>query len=136
MIAQVSAGTQLSSTVTSQQQACLLRGLLESYYADRDEKVVFDTNHAWAAKLPALMEVFPDSKVICLVRDVLWIMYSMERQFRQNPCDHTRLFNSPDERATVYTRVEALAGAHQAGATLACNARSSFAKILEASFIR
>ena len=53
--------------------------------------------------------MFPDAKVICLVRDVSWIMDSMERQFRQNAFEHTRLFNSAAERSTVYTRLEALA---------------------------
>ncbi|MEM6620759.1 MAG: sulfotransferase [Pseudomonadota bacterium] len=113
MIAQVSAGTELSSTVTAAQRARLLRGLFESYYADNTEDVIFDTNRAWTANLPALMEVFPDAKLICLVRDVSWIMDSMERQFRQNAFEHTRLFNSPGERSTVYTRVEALAGANR-----------------------
>jgi sulfotransferase len=113
MIAQVSAGTELASTVTNEQRARLLRGLFESYYADFPQEVIFDTNRAWTAKLPALMEVFPEAKVICLVRDVAWIMDSMERQFRNNPFEHTRLFNSPGERATVYTRTEAMAGANR-----------------------
>ena len=59
---------------------------------------------------PALMRLFPTAKVICLVRDVAWIMDSMERQYRQNAFEHTRLFNNPAERSTVYTRTEALAG--------------------------
>ncbi len=111
MISQVSAGTELSSTVTQEQRQRLLRGLFESYYADYPQEVIFDTNRAWTAKLPALMQVFPEAKVICLVRDVSWIMDSMERQFRNNPFEHTRLFNSPSERSTVYTRTEAMAGA-------------------------
>jgi sulfotransferase len=111
MIAQVSAGTELSTSVTQAQRARLLRGLFESYYAEHEAPVIFDTNRAWTANLPALMQVFPDARVICLVRNVAWIMDSMERRFRQNPFEHTRLFNSPGERSTVYTRVEALAGA-------------------------
>ena len=51
--------------------------------------------------------------MICLVRDVAWVMDSLERQFRQNAFEHTRLFNTPGERSTVYTRVEALAGANR-----------------------
>lgn len=113
MISQVSAGTELSSTVNQDQRRRLLRGLFESYYADYPEEVIFDTNRAWTAKLPAIMEVFPDARVICLVRDVAWIMDSMERQFRNNPFEHTRLFNNPGERATVYTRTEAMAGANR-----------------------
>lgn len=113
LIAQVSAGTELSTMVDADQRARLLRGLFDSYYADRPEPVVFDTNRAWTAQLPALMQLFPEAKLICLVRDVAWVMDSMERQFRANAFEHTRLFNSPGERATVYTRVEALAGANR-----------------------
>ena len=113
LIAQVSAGTELSTMVDQEQRERLLRGLFESYYADRPEPVIFDTNRAWTAHLPALMRLFPEAKLICLVRDVAWIMDSMERQFRANAFEHTRLFNTSGERATVYTRVEALAGANR-----------------------
>ena len=109
MIAQVSAGTEASTMVSQEQRARLLRGLFDSFYADHPQPVIFDTNRAWTAQLSALAQVFPESKVICLVRDVSWVMDSLERQFRQNAFEHTRLFNSPAERSTVYTRVEALA---------------------------
>jgi sulfotransferase len=113
LVAQVSAGTELSTMVDRPQRERLLRGLVDSYYADRTEPVIFDTNRSWTAQLPALMTLFPQSKVICLVRDVAWIMDSIERQFRANAFEHTRLFQSAGERATVYTRVEALAGANR-----------------------
>lgn len=113
LIAQVSAGSELATMVTQNQRKRFLKGLFESYYGEQPEPVIFDTNRAWTAQLPALMEVFPDAKVICLVRDVAWIMDSMERQFRQNAFENTRLFNNPGERSTVYTRVEALAGANR-----------------------
>ena len=83
------------------------------HYADLEQPVIFDTNRAWTAKLPALMRLFPDAKVICCVRDVAWVMDSLERQYRNNTFEHTRLFNNPAERATVYTRVEALAHANR-----------------------
>lgn len=113
VISQVSAGTELSSMVDNDQRARILRGLFDSYYADFDEEVIFDTNRAWTAQLPALMKLFPDAKVICLVRDLAWVMDSLERQYRQNAFENTRLFNSPAERSTVFTRVEALAGANR-----------------------
>jgi sulfotransferase len=113
VVAQVSAGTELSTMVDETQRARILRGLFDSYYADLKQPVIFDTNRAWTAKLPALMRLFPDAKVICCVRDVAWVMDSMERQFRNNAFENTRLFNTPGERATVYTRVEALAHANR-----------------------
>jgi len=113
LIAQVSAGTELSTMVSQKQRKRLLRGLFDSYYEGYDDPFIFDTNRSWTAQLPALMKLFPEAKVICLVRDVAWVMDSLERQFRDNAFEHTRLFNSPAERSTVYTRVEALANANR-----------------------
>jgi sulfotransferase len=113
VVAQVSAGSELSSMVDDEQRARILKGLFDSYYAKHDEEVIFDTNRAWTAKMPALMQLFPESKLICCVRDIAWIMDSMERQFRGNAFENTRLFNTPAERATVYTRIEALAHANR-----------------------
>jgi len=113
IVAQVSAGTELSTMVTEAQREQLLHGLFDSFYKDYKEPVIFDTNRAWTAQLPALMRLFPEAKVICCVRDVAWVMDSLERQFRNNAFEHTRLFNNPAERSTVYTRVEALAGANR-----------------------
>ena len=113
IIDQVSAGTEISSMVDEDQRRRLLGGLFDSYYAEHTEPVIFDTNRAWTTRLPALMQLFPEAKVVCLVRDVSWIMDSLERQYRKNAFEHTRLFNSAAERSTVYTRVEALAGANR-----------------------
>ncbi|MEO1225192.1 MAG: sulfotransferase [Pseudomonadota bacterium] len=112
-IAQVSAGSELSSMVTSKQRAAILKGLFDSYYDDRDEAVIFDTNRAWTAQLPALVELYPDAKLICTVRDVAWVLDSLERRYRSNAFENTRLFNTPAERATVYTRVDALASSNR-----------------------
>ena len=112
IISQVSAGSEMSTTVNQEQRGRILRGLFDSYYSDRKEPVIFDTNRSWTSKLPALMKLFPEAKLICLVRDVAWIMDSMERQFRDNAFEDTRIFGHANQRATVYTRVESLAGAN------------------------
>ena len=117
--AQLSAGSELGPMVDDAQRERLLRGLFESFYADRAEPVVFDTNRAWTAKLPLLMRLFPEAKVVCCVRDVAWVLDSLERRFRANAFEHTRLFNSAAERATVYTRVEALAAPNRPAARAA-----------------
>lgn len=113
LVDQVSAGSELSSMVSDTQRERLLRGLFDSYYADCDSAVIFDTNRAWTARIDLLMRLYPDARLICLARDVSWIMDSLERQFRQNTFEHTRLFNSAAERSTVYTRVESLAHANR-----------------------
>jgi sulfotransferase len=92
------------------QKRDLLRSLFEVYYRPQTEKaVIFDTNRAWCARLPALLALFPDAKVLCCVRDVAWIMDSIERLVRKNAFEPSRLFATAEERATVFSRVEALA---------------------------
>ena len=110
MLQQFAAGTEFGPTITQEQRRRLVRGLFDSYYADHSDKsVVFDTNRMWSAKMPAVMDLFPNSKVIACVRNVAWIMDSLERRFRANPYELTRLFNDDTERNTVYSRVETLA---------------------------
>lgn len=92
------------------QKQALLRGLFETYYRPQAGKgVVFDTNRAWCARLPALRALFPEARVICCVRNPAWIMDSIERLVRTNAFEPSRLFATPEERATVFSRVEALA---------------------------
>ena len=43
------------------------------------------------------------------MRNVAWVMDSIERRYRANPYEITRLFNDDTERNTVYSRVDTLA---------------------------
>src|ERR1700758_1875187 len=87
----------------------LLKGIFDSYYhAAHASKVVFDTNRAWCSKLPTLVQLFPQSKVICCVRHVPWIMDSIERLIRRNAFELSGIFGYESSN-TVYTRVGRLA---------------------------
>lgn len=109
MLGQVSAGSEFASVVTTEQRQRLLKGIFASYYQDQSAELVFDTNRLWTSQLPALMQLYPDAKVLCSVRDLAWIMDSMECQYRANAFENTKLFNNASERDTVYSRVETLA---------------------------
>ncbi len=90
-------------------KGALLKGVFDSYYhAIHPQKVVFDTNRAWCSKLPTLMRLFPDAKVICCVRHVPWIMDSIERLIRDNAFELSGIFGF-EPLNTVYTRVNRLA---------------------------
>jgi sulfotransferase len=87
----------------------LLRNIFTSYYhAIHRDRLVFDTNRAWCSKLPALVRLFPDARVICCVRHVPWIMDSIERIIRRNPFELSGIFGF-EPTNTVYTRVNRLA---------------------------
>lgn len=110
IISQTSAGSELSLLTTKTQRRRIVQGVFNSYYADQNEKsTIFDTNRIWSAQMPLVKDLFPQSKVIACVRNVAWIMDSIERLYRSNPYEATRLFNNETERCTVYSRMEALA---------------------------
>jgi sulfotransferase len=109
ILGQVSVGSEWAAQVDMQKRRALLRGLFDSYYADIEKPVIFDTNRIWTTKLPALLDLFPNCKVIACVRNVAWIMDSIERLYRANPYENTRLFSNDAERSNVYSRLETLA---------------------------
>ncbi|RZJ62799.1 MAG: sulfotransferase [Acidovorax sp.] len=111
MLNQLGAGSEFGPVVSTEQRRRLTRGLFDSYYADQtgSKDVIFDTNRMWSAQMPALMDLFAGAKVIACVRNVAWVMDSIERRYRSNPYEITRLFNDDTERNTVYSRVDTLA---------------------------
>ena len=110
LLTQVSAGSEFGPMVDNEQRKDLLTGLFDSYYKrERGKDVVFDTNRMWCAKLPLLMDLFPDAKVIACARNMAWVMDSIERQFRSNPYENTKLFGGNPGRSSVYQRLEGLA---------------------------
>jgi sulfotransferase len=87
----------------------LLKGLFDNYYHSiHPRQLVFDTNRAWCSKLPTLVRLFPDAKVVCCVRHVPWIMDSIERLIRENAFELSGIFGF-EPLNTVYTRVNRLA---------------------------
>lgn len=107
---QFGAGSEFGAVITQAERRRLVRGLFDAYYADQaDKDIVFDTNRMWSAHMPMLMDQFPTAKVIACVRNVAWIMDSLERRYRADPYENTRLFNDELERNTVFSRVDTLA---------------------------
>ena len=88
--------------------ARMLRGIFDSYYdAVPAGHVVFDTNRTWTARAAVLERLYPRSRIICCVRDVGWILDSLERQRNRNPLKLSKLFNGSSGE-TLYGRIEAL----------------------------
>ena len=110
MLPQFAAGSEFGSVITTEQRQRLVRGVFDAYYADKqDKQIIFDTNRMWSGKMSLLVDQFSGCKVIACVRNVAWVMDSLERRYRSNPYEQTRLFNDDVERNTVYSRVDTLA---------------------------
>lgn len=94
---------------TQEQKARILRGVFANYYAETaPARVVFDTNRMWTARLPALRQLFRQSRLIVCVRNPAWVLDSIESLVRGNALDATRMLGSDNERMSVYARADAL----------------------------
>jgi sulfotransferase len=87
----------------------ILHAVFGEFYADCQAKVVFDTNRAWCARMPAIADLFPEAKVIACVRDLPWIVDSIERLVQKNLYSPSAIFNYTPG-GTVYTRASGVAG--------------------------
>ena len=109
MLEAMSEDNEFSVFISPEQKRALILSIFSAYYHPQaDKEIIFDTNRLWCSKLPLIRELFPEAKVICCVRNIAWIMDSIELLIRRNVFDVSRLFNHPAERATVYSRTEAL----------------------------
>jgi sulfotransferase len=108
MLSETSARNEGSVFIDNDVRKRLLVGLFDAYYAQvAPNTVIFDTNRGWTTKLPAVVELFPDAKVICCVRNPAWILDSIESLIRRNAFELSGIF-SYDSGGTVYSRVDGL----------------------------
>ena len=86
----------------------LLTCVFEAYYADVPaDGVAFDSNRMWTGKVPLLRGLYPNLRVICCVRDVGWMINSIERMLRSNPLQTSALFEFKSG-TSFYARVQSL----------------------------
>lgn len=86
----------------AKQRERVLRGIFALCHQDFTQEVIPDPNRLWCARFPRLLLLFPDAKILCTVRNVAWIMDTIERRVRKNSLHPSRLFHDPAESDTVY----------------------------------
>jgi sulfotransferase len=108
LLDQMSARNEYSVFIDDDKRRRILRGLFDTFYADTRAEVVFDTNRGWCARMPAIAQLFPDAKVIACVRDLPWVIDSIERLVQRNVFSPSSIFNY-SAGGTVYTRANGVA---------------------------
>ena len=88
-------GAGVSTQCSEQRRINVLRGIIESYYADDDREVVFNTSRFWTSHLSLMHLLYPNAKVICCVRDIGWILDSFEKLYRNNPTIYSKNMYGP-----------------------------------------
>jgi sulfotransferase len=71
--------------VPSKRRADTIRGMIDGYYSSVDKEVIFNTNRGWSHISHVVKEVYPNSKFLVCVRDVNWVLDSLECLQRKNP---------------------------------------------------
>ena len=108
MLRQMSQENETSVFIDNERREAVLRAVVSAYYArEHTDQVVFDTNRLWCSKLPTIKALYPKARVIACVRNVPWILDSIERLVRRNHFEPSKIFNF-DPTGTVYSRVEGL----------------------------
>jgi len=108
VIAEASSKNDFSFAVSEEQRVSLVRGLVENFYAgSAGADVVFDTSRLWCSRMKLIETLFPQAKVIACVRQLSWVLDSMERLVRNSPVGVSKVFRF-DTNTTVYSRSEAL----------------------------
>jgi sulfotransferase len=108
-LAGMRSGNGIRGRFDEDQKRAILKGIVEGYYSTIDAPpVVFDTNRLWLSRLSAIRLLYPESRIICCVRNPAWILDSIEALYRRNVFDSPAVFANAAHRATVYARAEAL----------------------------
>jgi sulfotransferase len=110
LLSEMSARNEFSIFIDDAKRQRILHGLFDNYYAGCPAEVIFDTNRAWCAWMPAIARLFPDAKVIACVRELPWVIDSIERLVQRNVFSPSSIFNY-SSGGTVYTRANGVASA-------------------------
>ena len=106
---EMSQGNEYGLLIDNEQRTKILAATFDAYYHRiHPQQLVFDTNRLWTTKLPALTALFPQAKMICCVRNVAWVLDSIESLLRRNYLETSKIFNF-EPGGTVYSRLEGLA---------------------------
>lgn len=83
-------------------------GMFGYFNSITDKKYVIDKSRGWGAYKPFLDSFYPESKVVCMVRDLRSILSSYEKIYRKNQAtSHDPIRNDSEARGTtVHKRVD------------------------------
>ena len=83
------------------QRKNIIYSIFDGYYKDINTPIVFDSGKEWTSRTFLLKELFPYTKIICCVRDIVSILNSFETIFSKNPLYKNKLLRYSND---VYSR--------------------------------
>lgn len=99
-------GPGMKFEVPIQRRINIVHGTFDGFYKHIDKPVIFNTNRSWTLLTAQMDAIYPESKFIVCVRDVVRVIDSFETIHRNNPLVTNTVTGGTD--GTVYSRAEAL----------------------------
>jgi sulfotransferase len=100
-------GCESNSIITEERRISLLTHIFEGFYSHIDKSIIIDTSRAWTKKTTLLKSLFPQTKILCCVRNIVDILNSFETIFKKNPL-YTNTLIKEDLKQHVFSRCDAL----------------------------
>ncbi len=91
--------------IAEDQRKNIIYGLFDGYYKHIEKSVIFDSSRGWTKRISFLKALFPDTKILCLVRDVVSIINSFELIASKNPF-HTKTLT--EHKDNVFARCDGM----------------------------
>jgi len=98
-------GDENNLNITEDQIKNLMYGIFDGYYKNIEKPVIFDSFRDWTKKTPFLKALFPYTKILCPVRDIVSILNSFELIASKNPFHTTTLTAHKDN---VFARCDGM----------------------------
>lgn len=108
LVAEMSSKNDFSVVISDEQRAAVLDAVVRAFYRGlRGVEIAFDTSRVWCGQMPLLANLFPESKLIVCVREIPWVLDSIERLVREQPLNVNKIFRF-NPHLNVFSRAEAL----------------------------
>ena len=72
-------------SINEDQRRNLIHGIFNGYYQHIEKPVIFESSRYWTRRSNILQSLFPDTKILCPVRDIVSILNSFEIIQSKNP---------------------------------------------------
>ena len=100
-------GSESNLNITEERRKNILLSLFDGYYSFIEEPVIFDTSRGWTKNTALVKELFPNTKILCCVRDIVWIINSFEIINNKNPF-YTNTLVKQDFNDNVFSRSDGM----------------------------
>lgn len=77
--------SEINFTTEEDQRKNLMYGIFDGYYKHIKNSIIFDSSRSWTKKTNFLKALFPHTKILCPVRDIVSILNSFEIISSKNP---------------------------------------------------